>query len=204
MVEVDPPKVVAVLEDLFGPRIGRKMAIFLAALACLALAVFFLWVIWTYGGKDAFEFVKSFSLGTSIDDVGAAIATLVWAMIAYGVIIVAILYFFGRALFRRSVSQSALDGLAELRSEGVGLYASRVTDDGELAQWQTNLNNWNERLWDFAKANFPKADYLSIKNMGKVQNAHFVQAVNESHNIELMRLARRLDILDQIISSYRR
>ncbi len=100
----NPQAWVALLERHFGTRAGRIIATGLLALASLALAIWLCRVIWDNGGQAAYEFFSGLLLpGISIDNIAAALATLIWFVIAFGVVVVAILFFLGRALFKRIV-----------------------------------------------------------------------------------------------------
>ncbi len=206
MPDIDPSKVVAVLEDLFGPQRGRLLATLLAALACAALAVFFSWVIWDYFGRAAFGFVSGLLTPVaSSNDLTAAAATLIWVTIIYGLAFVSVLYFLGRALFKRSVSQSTLDELARLRNQGIKeLYAAkRPANDLEFADWTKRYQEWTERLLRFVEANFPEADFLSVEFLGVLDGRFFSSIYNEQHNNLKGQLAKRIEIIEGILASYR-
>jgi hypothetical protein len=108
-------------------------------------------------------------------------------------------------MFRRSVSQSALDGLAQLRNEGISeLYATKKpVDDGAFAQWKSPYQEWTKRLLAFVKADFPQADFLSLEYLGVLEGRAFSGVYNDEHNDLKGHLAKRIEIVEQILASYR-
>ena len=207
MPDIDPSKVLALLEDLLGPRRGRQVATGLASLTCVAVAVFLSWVIWAYGGKVVFDSINDLlSKVVTGSDLTAAAALLVWVAILYGLAFVAVLYFLGRTLFRRSVSQSALDELARLRNQGIKeLYACAAPkNDDEFKDWKRKYKQWHDRLFSHVKANFPEADYLSLEYLGLLEGRSFSNVYNGEHETLKGHLAKRIEIIEQILAGYRR
>jgi len=203
----NPQAWVALLESHFGPRAGRIIATALLALASLALAFFLGRVIWDNGGQAAYQFFSGLAVpGITIDNIAAALATLIWFVIAFGVVVVAILFFLGRALFKRSVSQTALDRLAELRNEGISnVYVVQPKTDAEFNDWKYKYKEWEGKILDHIKTNFPKADYLTALHLGVVLNANFpALRYNDEHERLLMFFAKRLQTVEAILTSYRR
>jgi hypothetical protein len=206
MPDIDLSKAVAVLTDLFGPRRGRLIAIGLVSLACVAAALFLWWIIWDYGGRAVFAFVSDLlTKAITGTDLTAAAATLIWAALIYGLAFVAVLYFLGRALLRRSVPQSVLDELARLRNEGIRelFAASRPKDDDEFADWKRRYQDWTGRLLNFVKINFPEADFLSLEYLGILEGRGFTNVYNAEHDAMKGHPAKRIEIIEQILASYR-
>ena len=209
-MEVDPSKAVGILERLFGPKLGRFVAIILVSLACLAFALWLTNVIWTNGGEQAYKFFHDItppnvSLVT-LDNVEAIISTLVLMTALFGTVLVAILYFSGRALFKKSVSQSALDGLARLRSEGINnVYTMKVSNSSDLTEWRRRYKDWEQRVLEHVKRNFPESDLLSLQDLGLVIPIDFpgIQ-FDADHQTQLSFFAKRVGIIEQLLTSYRR
>ena len=203
----NPQAWVALLERHFGTRVGRIVATALLALGCLALAFWLGRIIWDHGGEAGYEFFSGLlAPGISIDNIAAALATLVWFVVAFGVVVVAILFFLGRALFKRSVSQVALDRLAEIRNEGIdNVYTVRPKTDAEFDDWKRKYKKWEDTILNHIKTNFPRADYLTAQHLGVVLNANFpTLKYNDEHERLLMFFAKRLQTVEAILTSYRR
>jgi len=204
----DPSKWVAMLESLFGARAGRAVATALAALGCLALALWLASIILTYGGKTTVEFFGTLlHEDIPLDNLTAALATLVWAIILFGIIVVAFLYFFARTLFKRAISQSSLDGIAELRAHGVNtILTFRPTNDTEFAKWMELYEKWESDVKSYLANNFPAADQSSFNNLGIVEvrqlDSSFIY--NLEHNRKLIFLAKQITILETLLDGYRR
>ena len=97
------------------PKHGKRIFLIVFSLFILAAALGLLAIIWKLAAKHVFEFFTSLSgkniIPTTIE---SAIPTLVVFLVVYGAIVVLVLYFFGKQLFKKNVSQTALDRLAEL------------------------------------------------------------------------------------------
>jgi len=101
------------------PKHGKHIFLIVFSLFILAATVGFLAIIWEFAAKYVFEFFTSLSATNIIPTtIESAIPTLVVFLVVFGAIVVLVLYFFGKQLFKKNVSQTALDRLAELRNEG--------------------------------------------------------------------------------------
>jgi glucan phosphoethanolaminetransferase (alkaline phosphatase superfamily) len=168
MADIDPSKVVAVFEYLLGPRLGKVTAT--AVLTSISLFILF-WCfsgIWENGGRQLLDSLLGLGI-PAINEGAASVATFLLILIFYGVVMVAILFFVGERLFRKSVSQFALDGLAALRNEGLDtVYSVRVSNKEELESWKRTKSDWEHKVRAYIQKNFPKADYLFASHMGPV------------------------------------
>lgn len=208
MPEVDPSKVVAVFEQLLGPRLGRWTATLLLAAASLFGLVWCFEAIWKHGGKELFDALRGVSLpglpSFTGNDAPALASVFLFILIVYGAIVVAILYFLGRRLFKRSVSQSAVDRLAELRNEGIDtVYAKPVMDASELTAWLATKKAWEEKVRNHVRDHFPKSDYLYASHLGAVKEYFSIGALNQEHLKELYFVIRQLEIVEELLNSYR-
>lgn len=210
MAEMDPSKVVRVFEDLFGRTLGRLVATLLLAAATLFLVLWCFSGIWQYGGKAVFEAFGGISLPKpegffTADNFAALTSAFILILVLYGAIVVAILYFLGRALFKRNVPQSAIDRLAELRNEGIDtVYAVAIKDDTHFRAWKQTKDQWMQKLRDHIEVTFPRADYLFASHLGVVPFQNNLYAYNGDHLRELCFVVRQMDIVEQILNSYRR
>ena len=204
MADIDPSKVVAVFEYLLGPRLGKVTAT--AVLSSISLFILF-WCfsgIWEHGGKQILGSLRWFGM-PAINEGAASVATFLLILIFYGVVMVAILFFIGERLFRKSVSQFALDELAALRNEGIEtVYTVRVSNEQEFTNWKSTKADWEKKLRAHIENNFPKADYLLASHLGVVPLQHMEIALNTEHLRELCYVMRQLEIIEQMITSYRR
>ena len=188
------------------PKHGKRVFLILFSLFILAAAVGFVAIIWEFAAKYVFEFFSSIS-GKSIipATIESAIPTLVVFLVVFGTIVVVILYFFGKQLFKKNVSQIALDRLAELRNEGIDtVYAVRISNDSDFQKWKQTKTNWETKLREHVKGSFPKADYLYASHLGIVPLVQMETAFNKEHLRELCFVSRQMDIVEQILNSSRR
>jgi hypothetical protein len=105
----------------------------------------------------------------------------------------------------RKPTQTALDKLAELRNEGIDtVYAVRVSNEQDFKNWKRIKQEWEIRIRGFIEQNFPRADYLFASHLGVVHLRPIEQAFNEEHLRELSFVIRQMDIIEQILTSYRK
>lgn len=188
------------------PKYGKRIFLILFSLFILAAAVGFVAIIWEFAVKYVFEFFRSISANNIIPaTIESAIPTLVVFLVAFGTIVVLILYFFGKQLFKKNVSQAALDRLAELRNDGIDtVYAVRISNDSDFQKWKQTKTNWETKIREHVRDNFPKADYLYASHLGIVPLVHMETAFNSEHLREQCFVSRQMDIVEQILNSYRR
>lgn len=188
------------------PKHGKRIFLTVFSLFILAAALGFLKIIWELAIRHVFEFFTSLTAKNIVPDtIESAIPTLVVFLVTFGTIVVLVLYFFGKQLFKRNVSQVALDRLAELRNEGIDtVYAVRITNENDFQKWKQTKTNWETRLREHVRNNFPKADYLYASHLGIVPLVHMETAFNSEHLRELCFVSRQMDIIEQILNSYRR
>ena len=98
------------------------------------------------------------------------------------------------------VSQAAVDGLAELRSEAIhDILNHRVTADDEVAELAAFTKEWWQRVMNVLEQNFSKAEQLNFSRLGSVPNVIFPHSYNEQHAKILREFAlqerRMLDII---------
>ncbi len=105
----------------------------------------------------------------------------------------------------RKPTQGALDRLAELRNEGIDtVYAPKVKNEQDFEKWKRTKQDWESRIRGFIEQNFPRADYLFASDLGVVHLQGIEQAFNEEHLRELCFVIRQIDIVEQILNSYRK
>jgi hypothetical protein len=188
------------------PRHGKRIFLAVFSLFILAAALGFLKIIWELAIRHVFEFFISLNATNIVPDtIQSAIPTLVVFLVAFGTIVVLLLYFFGRQLFRRNVPQIALDRLAELRNEGIdNVYAVRIANEDDLRRWKQQKTNWETMVREHIRSHFPRADYLYASHLGIVPLVHMEAAFNNEHLRELCFVSRQMDIIEQLLNSYRR
>lgn len=207
--EIDPSKVVKVFEYLFGPRLGRLVATLLLAATSLFILFWCFAGIWAHGGQALYTALTGISMPSAPDflksaNVEALVSAFMLILVLYSAMIVAILYFLGRRLFKKNVSQSAVDRLAEIRNEGIDtVYAVTIKDETHLETWKKTKQEWMERLRAHIKNNFPRADYLYASHLGVVPMQNNLNAFNNAHLLELCFVVRQMEIVERILDSYR-
>ena len=209
-MEFDPSRAVGLLERLFGSRLGKLISIVLVSLACLALAFWLLNVIWTNGGKEIFMFFRGILPPgpplVTLDNIEAIILTLITIITAFAAVLVSVLYFLARALFKKGVSQRALNMLAKLRNEGIEkVYNMKVSNEDDLTEWKKRHKGWEGRVLTHVKDNFPESDCLRLSHLGLVIPMDFpgIQ-FNGDHQNQLSFFAKRTQIIEELLNSYRR
>ena len=60
------------------------------------------------------------------------------------------------------------------------------------------------RLREYLKNHFPQSDYSFASNLGVVPLQNNLTALNTEHVWELSYVVRQLDLVEQILNSYRR
>jgi len=187
------------------PKHGKLIFSAVFSLFLIAAATLFIKIIWDFAIKHIFKYFTSlFDKNILPSTIEAAIPTLVVFLVIFGTILVLILYFFGKQLFKKNVSQLALDGLAELRNEGIDkVYAIIITNEEDFQKWKEMKKDWVTRIREYVKNNFPKADYLYASHLGVITRFQMETAFNNEHLRELWFVIRQMDIIEQILNSYR-
>ncbi len=188
-------KVVAMIED----RFGRHATTGLLFLIALAIAAYCIYVVFSYLVLPFYDFFAKYIQGPEITIVTVFYTT---AFIAASIILFPLAYVF---LSRRKISQSALDRLSELRQEGINtIYAVPIKTEDQFKDWKIKKSIWEKKVRDHIKNTFPKADYLFASNLGVVPFQNNVAAFNNEHLLEMCFVIRQMDIVEQILNSYRR
>ena len=100
----------------------------------------------------------------------------------------------------QAVPQSAVDELAELRSDAIHDILNRpVSTDGDVAELAAFTKEWWRRVMDVLEQKFSKAEQLNFSRLGSVPNVIFPHCYNEQHAKILREFAlqerRMLDII---------
>ncbi len=188
-------KVVAAIED----RFGRRSTTGLLFLIALAIASYCVYVVFSYLVLPVYGFLSTYLHAPEI-----TVATVFYttAFIAAAIILFPLAYVY---LSRRKVSQSALDKLSELREEGINaVYAAPVRSEIQFSEWKTKKTEWEKKIRNHIKNSFPKSDYLFASSLGAVPLQNNLTAFSNEHTWELSYVVRQLDIVEQILNSYRR
>jgi|SRR6266480_787363 len=99
-------------------------------------------------------------------------------------------------------TQEALDGLAELLSEGIHDILNRpVATPEDIVALVAFESDWNQRLFAHLDANFPRADALHVERLGTVPNVPFAHASRlfPQHQRILGHFARREERIRDLI-----
>lgn len=98
--------------------------------------------------------------------------------------------------------QTALVGLGQLRTQGVGLRNQNITPEF-FDEWKKLANKWNDTiLEEVEKISPPHAGVL--RTLDLMPNMHFPNAVNNLHKMELTILSQRTKWLAYFIQEYSR
>lgn len=187
-------KVVAVIED----RFGRRPTTGLLFLVALAIASYCIYIVFSYLVLPVYGFLSKYIQGPEI-----TVATVFYttAFIAAVIVLFPLAYVF---LSRKKVPQAALARLAELRNEGIDtVYAVHVTNDQQFQEWKRTKQEWEQKLRGYIEKNFPKSDYLFASHLGAVKEHVIGRFFNGEHLNEINFVIRQLEIVEQILNSYR-
>lgn len=102
---------------------------------------------------------------------------------------------------KRVISQETIDQLAEMRSEGVGIYANEAKDENP-EEIKAKYDEWNIKVQKLLRDNFTKAEELSFSRLGAIRSENYTHAMNDEHNQMLRCLHRQLNTLDDLITRH--
>lgn len=100
------------------------------------------------------------------------------------------------------ISQESVDKLAELRGEGVQIYALSIRSQADLQVWKTNVNEWVSKTKKYLEDHFPKSDALYFTHLGSFQANDVSGSLNKEHNHQRLMLDERLKRLQHIIEKH--
>ena len=101
----------------------------------------------------------------------------------------------------RYFSLGDIDALAQLRADGVQLFARRLNDEAGLEVWIREQHAWHKSVVDLLHTDFTQAVCLRFENLGSLSDKAFGHAISAQHNQELLMVDRRLEILQEIVGS---
>jgi hypothetical protein len=202
----DPEKAVGVVQNLYGPKLGRFIAQAVVALAIAAGTVFLIHVIWEYGGRSLYSSLsipKVHLPDLPTPDLQAAVLTILVLMIFYSAVLLGVLLYFIRRVFRRQIPQAALDALAESRSRAIHeILNAKVKSEEELGRWKVTNNNWRTEVIGVLQKHFPKAEQLGFERLGVIPPIVMPNVYNNEHAHEMMMFIKRLGIVEDLIKRY--
>jgi len=103
----------------------------------------------------------------------------------------------------QDVPQSAVDQLAELRSEAIAhILNRRVTTDDEMNELSQDNQAWWERVKAVLEEHFPLAEQLHFTRLGVIENIQFPHTYNAAHAKILREYALRERRLISIIERH--
>jgi hypothetical protein len=138
----------------------------------------------------------------ALPELNVLTAFYVTALIAITALLFPAFQYFVR---HRSVPQSVVDALAELRKTAVDkILNSRVTNPQEFRAWEEEQSAWPQSVIDLLEEHFSKAEVLGFQSLGVIEPATFPHAFNNEHNYKLSKLAKRLSVLEDIIRRHTR
>lgn len=143
---LDPLKLVEMLEELFGKKIGRWIATGIVALSVLASSLWLISLVWKYEGHTIYDQLSSISvhapkIGVVVDL--PAVQTMMFMLIVYSAILLGVLVLFVRRVFRTSIPQAVIDQLAEIRSRVIHeVLNAKIATDAEFDAWKALGDKW--------------------------------------------------------------
>lgn len=101
--------------------------------------------------------------------------------------------------------QELIDELAELRANGVQLFARRPACSTELKAWEGKLKEWRGSVVNhLSLPGFTKAERLKFEHLGSWKSMVIPWALDGEHLHLLQMLDRQLKILEEIIDKHTR
>jgi hypothetical protein len=199
----DPEKAVVVVQNLYGAKAGRWIAQGFVALVLLAVSAYCVRVIWENGGKALYESLSIPRVSLPTFDLQAAVLTVMVLMIFYSAILLGVLLFFVRRVFRRQIPQAALDELAEARSRAIHeILNAKVKSEEEFDKWKLTNNTWRTEVIEVLRKHFPKAEQLGFERLGVIPPIVMPNVYNNEHAHEMMMFIKRLGIVEDLIKRY--
>ena len=203
-MDVDPIKVVHIVEKVLGRRPTRLLTI---AVIYLGIAMFAVWAIsfiLNQGIIPIFLWLRdSFSVGVTLDNIEVVVISAVIAVLLFFILLVFLQFLLFRALRRRAVPQRLIDGVAEKRSEGISILNDRPKDAADFDRWKARWLTWHRGVVDYLQEHFTVAEKLQFDRLGLVPERNFGSlAVTPEHAHSLMQLAKQLVILEDLISRH--
>ncbi len=194
--------------EMFEKRFGVWPTTVLLGLIGLGLAVLMIDIIST--GLAAFAgsasgFFGLLTGGVTLENVGTLVVTITLSVVLFGAAMVIALIVLARTVNVSRVKQGALDALTELRTEGIDeVWAKSPTSDQQLTEWDLRRKDWERRVLELVETRFPRADFLNVASLGEVTPSAYGHAYNVGHARLLSYVARRLEVIESMLASYRR
>ena len=99
--------------------------------------------------------------------------------------------------------QQQIDQLAELRREGVQIYANAPTAGG-YDTWVGVQAAWRQQVLNMLEVEFTGAVVEWFEDLGVLASQNFQHAIHAEHTHQLQMLAKRLSILETLIQRHTR
>jgi hypothetical protein len=103
-------------------------------------------------------------------------------------------------LRERERKQTDVDRLADLRVVGARLLNERVSE-ARLADWTRREAEWRNSVTDVLRERFTQAQVLKFNHLGSFPASSFSGVANADHDAAKGRLHRRLQLLEEVIST---
>ena len=98
-------------------------------------------------------------------------------------------------------TQSALDQLSELRSEGIHQILNKpISSDEELEKLLAFSNNWTSRVLAHMDSEFSRTDALYVRDLGSLTAVSFANATGSRHNNILMNYSEREKRINNLLT----
>jgi hypothetical protein len=98
-----------------------------------------------------------------------------------------------------SLGPNAFLEIAQMKREGVALYALRVNSKEELDNWFLAWAKWRDNVLETLRLRFSEVHALHFENLGPIEGSHHGHQFDDSHGHKLSMLARQLEILGALI-----
>lgn len=203
---LDPEKLGVLMERRLG-RPGRWLfnaALFMSGLFALAFTLRYILdefigqLIWPF-----FSRVFGGSTGAlTLDSIEAVVLTMTVTIAVLLIIMVGTFFLLVRTVRRRAVSQTAIDELAEMRSQGISVLNELPSKLGGFDKWTAKWEAWRNEVVSVLRDHFTKAETLSFSRLGVIREAPFGMAESPEHQHALMMLSKQLSILEGLIQRH--
>ena len=148
----------------------------------------------------------------TLDNIEDIITFLAIALSILILIVLVTAYFIIRFVRRYSVSQSVIDGISDLRAEGINKVLNRRPEnsllndsqkDAWVFDWYKVWEDWDNRVYEYLKQHLTHAESMQFKNQGVIPSVWFPDlALTNEHGHYLAQLSKQLSTLDGLIQRH--
>jgi hypothetical protein len=206
MDAIDPLKFSDLIEKYFGDPFGK--IIVRISVLCGFIGILLFGITWLIKLLETIWEIIALIFGVAkggitLDNIEIVVIFLVAILTFFIVFSSVMAWLFWSSFRRRVVPQSAIDRLADLRSDGISVLNQQPRTGEEFAQWRESWKTWVSSVASELRANFTKAEALSFERLGLLRaTTSYAMAFDADHSHCLLQLDKQLTILENLISRH--